>query len=242
MNTFGERLRALRLSRCMTQSKIQQLVGMPQNSLSAIESGKFIPKEKEKRQQLASVLETHEEWLTSGQGYPFKVLRGVEFLNQCKSVEGEKAAIDIILSMSSRQRIYFAFDKTRHCFFFQILDDLFLVLYPASSRTDSQILELIEILKKKLISHGFVIWQDVGETIYPDMGVRLADAFSISHLADLFSSTNIQHQPESADKISALLREVEALINEPGFSERLRDFLQSYYQWKHADISSWDKK
>ena len=66
MNTLGERLKEARNKRKLTQVSLEQLSGVPQQTIHGIESQKI--KETRHLMRLAKALRINPEWLSTGEG------------------------------------------------------------------------------------------------------------------------------------------------------------------------------
>lgn len=92
---FGERLKFVRVAKCIFQKDVHTDLSIPQGSLSLIEKGKFIPR-KEIIAKLADYLQINPYWLETGYSSPFESIKTIVELNKLKDRKSEKAAIELL--------------------------------------------------------------------------------------------------------------------------------------------------
>lgn len=68
MDTFGERLRKLRVGRKFSQESLAKLIGIKQGSLTQLETGKSKGPSSKTLTKLARIFEVDPEWLMTGKG------------------------------------------------------------------------------------------------------------------------------------------------------------------------------
>lgn len=80
MDTFGDRLRKLRLGRKLSQESLAKLIGIKQGSLTQLETGKSKGPSSKTLTKLARIFDIDPEWLMTGKGaqQPVSALEGSE--------------------------------------------------------------------------------------------------------------------------------------------------------------------
>ncbi|MBI5683247.1 MAG: helix-turn-helix domain-containing protein [Deltaproteobacteria bacterium] len=119
-----DRIKALRIAKCLTQTSLSSICQIPQISLSSIERAKYKPN-LTVVSKLASTFQVNTHWLETGKDLPFNDLKGVIELNHCRERASELSAISII-SIAS---LPFVFCEKERCLIFEISHDCHIIIY-----------------------------------------------------------------------------------------------------------------
>jgi len=120
---YGQRMKKVRLARCVDQKTLSVMAQIPQSSISYIESGKYTPVAEKNKEALATSLGVSAYWLDTGRTSPFAdILHTVE-LNACRLRNGENAAIEILRMQASNEPLFARYYVQENCFIIRCISN-----------------------------------------------------------------------------------------------------------------------